>query len=137
MSSIFFSEFYCFQRNIQKWEAVFTFPNLCIEQSKIDEYMLSTYVENRTKFNLHLDSGQKMFVAPLQCASVQRTRICPCLRHVGVKFAVEVQQDSLLTPALDGGQCSTPGSGRFDPGKEPRYPFDGRLEAPRIPSGHF
>jgi hypothetical protein len=40
-----------------------------------------------------------------------------------------------LTSVLDGGEWSTPRSGRFTPGKDNRYPFYRRLVGPQGRSG--
>jgi hypothetical protein len=49
---------------------------------------------------------------------------------------VEARLHSFLTSAVDGDEWSASRPGRFDPGKEPRYPFNRRLGGPHSWTGH-
>jgi hypothetical protein len=50
---------------------------------------------------------------------------------------VEVQLHSFFTSALYGGEWLNSRPGRFNPGKEPRYPLNRRTGGPKSGSGRF
>jgi len=50
---------------------------------------------------------------------------------------VEVLLHSFLTSALEGGEWSTPHTGKFIPGKDPRYPLNRTLGGPQSLSGRY